>query len=58
MDKYQTHILIIDDEDLNLEIITEYLSDDYKTCTAEDGAIAWKCLKISQSHLTLSYWIG
>jgi len=47
MDKHQTHILIIDDEDLNLEIITEYLSENYKTSTAEDGAIAWEMLENS-----------
>jgi len=45
MDTDQAHILIVDDEDLNLEIISEYLSDDYKTSTAEDGLIAWEMLK-------------
>jgi len=45
MEKHQAHILIVDDEDLNLEIITEYLSEDYQTTTAEDGAIAWQILQ-------------
>lgn len=39
------HILIVDDEELNLEIITEYLSDDYRTSTAENGVIAWEMLE-------------
>lgn len=45
MEKHQAHILIVDDEDLNLEIITEYLSEDYQTTSAEDGAIAWEILQ-------------
>jgi len=45
METHQAHILIVDDEDLNLEIISEYLSDDYKISTAEDGIIAWKMLE-------------
>jgi len=45
MENNQSHILIVDDEDLNLEIITEYLSEDYQTSTAEDGAIAWAMLE-------------
>jgi len=45
MEKHQTHILIVDDEELNLEIISEYLSEDYKTSTAEDGLIAWEMLE-------------
>lgn len=44
MDTHQAHILIVDDEDLNLEIITEYLSEDYQTSIAADGAIAWEML--------------
>ncbi|MCK4840897.1 MAG: response regulator [Methylococcales bacterium] len=40
------HILIVDDEALNLEIISEYLSEfDYRVSTAEDGAIAWAMLE-------------
>lgn len=45
MEKHQAHILIVDDEDLNLEIITEYLSEHYQTTSAEDGAIAWEILQ-------------
>ncbi len=45
MDMHQTHILIVDDEELNLEIVSEYLSDDYAISTAEDGAIAWDMLE-------------
>ncbi len=45
MNKPQAHILIVDDEELNLEIITEYLSTDYQTSVAEDGAIAWAMLE-------------
>lgn len=40
------HILIIDDELLNLEIITEYLeSCNYQISTAIDGDIAWELLE-------------
>ena len=45
MEKYQAHILIVDDDDLNLKIISEYLSDAYKISTAKDGAIAWEILE-------------
>ncbi|MFK5948937.1 MAG: response regulator [Methylococcales bacterium] len=45
MEKNSAHILIVDDEALNLEIITEYLSEGYQTSTAENGAIAWEMLK-------------
>ncbi len=42
----QVHILIVDDEELNLEIISEYLSDcNYKISLAEDGFIAWSMLE-------------
>jgi CheY-like chemotaxis protein/anti-sigma regulatory factor (Ser/Thr protein kinase) len=41
----KAHILIVDDEELNLEIVSEYLSEsDYKISTAEDGVIAWDML--------------
>jgi len=43
----QAHILIVDDEELNLEIVSEYLLDDYKISTAADGAIAWGMLEQS-----------
>lgn len=43
----QAHILIVDDEIFNLEIISEYLDDNYKISTAEDGVIAWKMLEKS-----------
>jgi len=45
MENNKAHILIVDDEELNLEIITEYLSEDYQTSTATDGAIAWAMLE-------------
>jgi len=45
MTNFQAHILIVDDEKFNLEIISEYLSDEYKISTAEDGAIAWEMLE-------------
>ncbi len=45
MEKNLAHILIVDDEVLNLEIITEYLAENYQTSTAEDGAIAWEMLE-------------
>jgi CheY-like chemotaxis protein len=41
----KTHILIVDDELLNLEIISEYLSEDYSISIAEDGVIAWEMLE-------------
>lgn len=42
------HILLVDDEELNLEIISEYLTDfDYQISTAEDGEIAWQMLETS-----------
>jgi CheY-like chemotaxis protein/anti-sigma regulatory factor (Ser/Thr protein kinase) len=44
----QAHLLIVDDEEFNLEIISEYLSEsDYKISTAEDGQIAWEMLEQS-----------
>jgi CheY-like chemotaxis protein len=47
----KAHILIVDDETLNLEIISEYLSDhNYEISTAEDGAIAWKMLETSPDN--------
>jgi len=45
MEISQAHILIVDDETFNLDILTEYLSDDYKISTAEDGVIAWAMLE-------------
>lgn len=45
MENKQAHILIVDDEELNLEIVSEYLSDLYKISTAEDGVIAWEMLE-------------
>ena len=44
--KQPPHILIVDDEQLNLEIISEYLADcDYQVSTADDGEIAWSMLE-------------
>jgi CheY-like chemotaxis protein len=43
----QAHILIVDDEKLNLEIISEYLENNYTISTADDGIIAWEMLKKS-----------
>lgn len=44
--KQKPHILVVDDEQLNLEIISEYLADtDYQISTAEDGEIAWSMLE-------------
>ncbi len=46
METYPAHILVVDDEILNLEIISEYLGEqNYKISTAEDGMIAWDMLK-------------
>lgn len=40
------HILIVDDEPHNLEIITEYLEEgDYQLSTAENGTTAWQMLE-------------
>lgn len=40
------HILVVDDEPLNLEIICEYLEEnDYQLSTADNGAIAWGMLE-------------
>ncbi len=48
MQSKNAHILIVDDEILNLEIISEYLSAyDYEISTAEDGIIAWQMLEKS-----------
>ena len=47
MENNQAHILIVDDEILNLEIVSEYLSDDYQISTAENGVIAWEMLEKS-----------
>jgi len=43
----RAHILIVDDEELNLEIISEYLEDNYTISTAEDGVVAWEMLEKS-----------
>lgn len=47
MEKQKAHILIVDDEELNLEIISEYLSEEYQISTAENGIVAWKMLEKS-----------
>ncbi len=48
MPSKKAHILIVDDEILNLEIISEYLiAHNYAITTAEDGAIAWQMLEKS-----------
>ena len=48
MTKQLPHILIVDDEELNREIILEILDGQaYKLSTAEDGKIAWELLKDS-----------
>ncbi len=40
------HILIVDDEPHNIEIITEYLEEGhYRLSTAENGATAWQMLE-------------
>ncbi len=45
MENYRAHILIVDDEKFNLQILEEYLSNDYQVSTAEDGFIAWQMLE-------------
>jgi len=41
-------LLVVDDEPLNLAIITELLEDEnYQIETAEDGAIAWEMLQLA-----------
>lgn len=49
MQKNQAHILIVDDDRLNLEILSKYLNSTYKTTTVEDVDIAWKILEQSPS---------
>lgn len=44
MKNCQAHILIVDDNNLNLKTISKYLQD-YKISTAHNGAIAWKMLE-------------
>jgi len=44
MENSSAHILVVDDEILNLEIMTEYLGDLYTVTTAENGQIAWDIL--------------
>ena len=40
------HILIVDDEPLNLEILADFMSEkDYQISTAADGVEAWKMLE-------------
>lgn len=42
-----TRFLVVDDDELNLDIMSEYLvcmPDDYKIETASDGAMAWQML--------------
>ncbi len=46
MNTFKPHILIVDDDPVNIEIIVEYLEDsDYDLSTAEDGAIALEMLE-------------
>lgn len=46
MSKSQTTILVVDDEALNLMLITEYLkTSGYQLITAKDGAEAWERLQ-------------
>lgn len=47
MKSNQAHILIVDDDRLNLEIISKYLNNTYKITTVEDADIAWKILEQS-----------
>ncbi len=49
MEIYRAHILIVDDEKFNLQILEEYLSPGYQVSTAEDGFIAWNMLQHSPS---------
>lgn len=50
----QAHILIVDDEEFNLEILSEYLSEyDYKISTAADGQIAWNLLEQSPNEFNV-----
>ncbi|MBB5016810.1 DNA-binding response OmpR family regulator [Chitinivorax tropicus] len=46
MENYRNgHLLIVDDEPFNLEILTEYLEDaGYQVSAAEDGVEAWEAL--------------
>lgn len=45
MESNKIHILVADDEILNLEIITEYLNEDYQISTANNGSEAWEMLE-------------
>ncbi|MDH5355676.1 MAG: response regulator, partial [Gammaproteobacteria bacterium] len=46
MKSKRPHILVVDDEEDNRNIITEYLQDDeFRFSMAEDGAIAWEILQ-------------
>ncbi len=46
MSEYETHILLVDDEPHNLEIVCEYLNEfNYRISMAKDGAIAWQMLE-------------
>lgn len=46
MDIGTPHILVVDDESVNLEIIADHLEDsNYRLSFAEDGNIAWKILE-------------
>lgn len=46
MDKEQATVLVVDDEPLNLMLITEYLKfSAYRLATARDGAEAWNMLQ-------------
>ena len=47
-------ILVVDDEPLNLEIISDYLDDTgYQLITANDGTQAWSILEKSQENIDL-----
>lgn len=46
MNKFTPHILVVDDDPVNIEIIIEYLEDsNYELSTAEDGEIALQMLE-------------
>lgn len=46
-------IFIVDDEPSNLFILSEYLEDDYRLSTAEDGKIALRMLESEPEHFDI-----
>lgn len=46
-------ILLVDDDPVSLQILTNYLADDYEFETAEDGQQAWELLQLRPNSFSV-----